>query len=71
MSRGSQAAKESAHMARRVMRLALIYGLLVLLAPTDAEGAFFDGAGSPQARPASTDRPPAVGVWMLSAGVLR
>jgi hypothetical protein len=30
-------------MAHRVMGLVLIYTLLVLLAPTDADGAFFQG----------------------------
>jgi hypothetical protein len=58
-------------MARRVVRLALIYALLVLLAPADADGAFFDSASSPRPRAVSSDRPPAVRMWMLSGGGLR
>ncbi len=56
-------------MARRVMGLALLYTLLVLLAPTDADGAFFKGVSSQQSFSASprVDRPPrSVGVEVLS-----
>jgi hypothetical protein len=60
-------------MARRIMGLALIYALIVLLAPADADGAFYKGATASQARPAASgiDPVPALGVWMFSGGVVR
>jgi len=55
------------------MGLALLYTLLVLLAPTDADGAFFKGVSSQQSFSVSprVDRPPRLWAWMFSAGAWR